>query len=303
MATVFEVYCAHPDREYALQAARNSFDLVDRLELELSRFIASSDISAINRLSAGQSVRVSFQTMACLQIARTVCEQTSGAFDISIGTGFESLELRPADFTVVAHSDGVRLDLGGIGKGYAVDRIADLLEEWEIDQALIHAGFSSVLALEPPPLHSGWPLTLSRPDVSGGGILARIPARRQAFSGSGIRKGDHILDPAGGKPVRLRTAAWVAGPCDALADFRRDIRTSDGEIMSPEAAKSPAAVADALSTAFMILPISRIKEFCREHRGLEAWILEGKPNDPGVRPKLLHFPRHSRRQPGKMAKR
>ena len=88
---------------------------------------------------------------------------TGGAFDISIGTGLPSLELDADDFLVRATTDGVQVDLGGIGKGYAVDLMAELLEEWGLQRALVHGGFSSVLALEPPAGRDGWPLTLSDP--------------------------------------------------------------------------------------------------------------------------------------------
>ena len=81
-------------REYASQAAQAAFDLVDRLEAELSRFISNSDIGRINHLAPGDETRVSpLTTMECLVIARHMFELTGGAFDVSIGTGLPSLEL------------------------------------------------------------------------------------------------------------------------------------------------------------------------------------------------------------------
>ena len=168
MNTVFEVFCAHDDPGYAGQAAQAGFELVDRLEQEMSRFIANSDIARINALGAGRATRVSPWTMECLDIAWRMHALTAGAFDISIGSGLERLELRDG-FEVRAREEGARLDLGGIGKGYAVDRVAELLGEWEVPRALIHGGFSSVLALDPPPGRDGWPLTLT---VPGPGELA-----------------------------------------------------------------------------------------------------------------------------------
>ena len=87
MHTVFEVYAAHPDGQYAAQAAQAAFDLVDQLERMLSRFVANSDITRINHLAAGASTRVAVTTLECLVIARHVFELTGGAFDVSIGTG------------------------------------------------------------------------------------------------------------------------------------------------------------------------------------------------------------------------
>ena len=246
MATEFEIFCVHADGEYAQQACWAAFDLLDRLENELSRFIPNSDISRINHLAAGEQTRVSRWTMECLEIARQAYGDTAGAFDISLGTGFDRLQLAPRDCLVHATTGGVRLDLGGIGKGYAVDRMAEVLREWDIHQALIHGGGSSVLAMDAPAGLDGWPLTMGDRSVQ---------ARRRAYSASGIRtQGDHIVDPRTGQPAGLRVAAWVSAELDG----------------SP----SPSAVAEAYSTAFMILPAAQVEEICARHAGLEAWLLE-----------------------------
>jgi thiamine biosynthesis lipoprotein len=281
MATVFEVICTHDDGGYAGQAAQAAFDVVDRLELEQSRFIANSDVSRINILAAGQSTRVSPETMECLEIARRMYVLTGRAFDISIGTGLERLELVPDEFVVRAQDDGVRLDLGGIGKGYAVDRMAEVLDEWEIHRALIHGGFSSVLALDPPPGREGWPLTLTVPGPGDDGTRIRVSARQKAFSASGTQKGVHIRDPRSGRPVHDR-AAWAAlsWPGGAEADANGEWR---------DAARSPAAVAEALSTAFMILPVEDIAGLCRTCPGLEAWLLREPPGDGKPAAALVHL--------------
>ena len=163
MATVFEVHAVHPDESYAAQAAQAAFDLVDRLERELSRFLTNSDIARINNLAAGERTRVSPSTLECLVIARHMFDLTGGAFDVSIGTGLPSLELDPDEVTVAATRGGVRVDLGGVGKGYAVDRMAELIEEWGVGVALVHGGFSSVLALEPPARPAGLAADAERP--------------------------------------------------------------------------------------------------------------------------------------------
>src|SRR5512132_3897200 len=148
MATVYEVYAEHSDRTYAAQAAQAAFDLVDRLERELSRFLPNSDITRINHLAAGERTRVAPSTLECLVIARHMFDLTGGAFDVSIGTGMPSLEFDTEESLVRATADGVRVDLGGIGKGYAVDLMAELLEDWGLTAVLVHGGFSSLLALE-----------------------------------------------------------------------------------------------------------------------------------------------------------
>jgi FAD:protein FMN transferase len=264
MATVFEVFTPHPDRRYAAQAAQAAFDVVDTLERELSRFIPNSDIARINNLSAGQETGVSPATLECLTIARHVFDLTAGAFDVSLGTGLPALELHE-DIRVRAAKDGVQLDLGAIGKGYAVDCMAEVLEEWELGPALVHGGFSSVLALEPPRDHTGWPLTMSDP-MEPSRVLWRLAVRQTALGASGLRKGDHIRDPRSGEPVRGRIAAWAAVQRPPRAD------TADARDTPRLAA---AAVADALTTAFMLMGHDEIQALCERNPGLEAWVLPG----------------------------
>ena len=98
--------------------------------------------------------------------------------------------------------------------------------------------------------------------------LARVSARRRAFSASGVRKGDHILDPRTGLAIRGRAGAWVA------------VAREDGA--------SAAAVADALSTAFMIQPVDEIDALCRQSPGLEVWLVR-EPTGAGDGPDLVHL--------------
>jgi thiamine biosynthesis lipoprotein len=280
MTTVFEVHAAHPDQRYAAQAAQAAFDLTDRLERELSRFLPNSDISRINKLAAGATIQVGPAAMECLVIARHMFDLTGGAFDVSIGTGLPSLHLDPDACLVRATTGSVRIDLGGIGKGYAVDLMAELLEEWGLDTALVHGGFSSVLALEAPPGLDGWPLTLSDPNDPTR-VLARLSVRQTALGASGRRKGDHIVEPRTGAPARGRRAAWIAVPRPQTAGS--EPRT----VGSPRIA--PATVADALTTAFLLLGPEAIDTLCERSPGVEAWVLQ-EPNSGGGRAaSLLHF--------------
>jgi thiamine biosynthesis lipoprotein len=270
MATVYEVYAVHDDARYVSQAAQACFDLVDRLERDLSRFLPNSDVTRINHLGAGQATRVAASTLECLTIARHMFELTGGAFDVSLGTGLPSLELDVEHSIVAASADGVRIDLGGIGKGYAVDVMADALEEWDLPCSLVHGGFSSVLALEAPAERGGWPLTLSDP-LEPSRVFERLTVRQTALGASGVRKRDHIVDPASGVPVRARQAAWVTLP-----------RPREGTPeQTPRLRPRATAVADALTTACMLLEPADIETLCRRNAGLEAWILEGD--------ELVHF--------------
>jgi thiamine biosynthesis lipoprotein len=285
MATVYEVFAIHADHRYAAQAAQATFDLVDRLERELSRFLPNSDTARINHLEAGERTRVTPTTMECLAIARHMFDLTGGAFDVSIGTGLPSLELDPDESVVHATTTGVRVDLGGIGKGYAVDLMAELLEEWGVDAALVHGGFSSVLALDAPPDRDGWPLTLSDPGRASREPI-RMSVRQTALGASGVRKGDHIVDPRTGAPVRRRLGAWATVP-------RPRVPAADA-VTRPQPRAAAGAVADALATAFMVLSAEQIETLCGRGDGLEAWIVEDATPASGLEPGLRHFGERSR---------
>jgi thiamine biosynthesis lipoprotein len=281
MATVFEVLCVHPDARYAGQAAHAAFEEVHRLEQELSRFRPNSDVSRVSALAAGETTRVSPSTMECLALARVLFELTAGAFDVSLGTGLDGLDLDPESLTVHVRRGGVRLDLGGIGKGYAVDRMAEILDEWGIDAALLHGGFSSVLALEPPPGSAGWALTLSAPGAKDAPVLERLSVRHRSLSASGTRKADHIVDPRSGEPVRDR-AVWVSVPSPPQRGKERP--PAEGW---PDLERSPSAVAEGLSTAFMVLGRADVATLCERAPGIEAWLFGEAP--AGGPPVLLHL--------------
>lgn len=281
MATVFEVFTGHPDGGYAAQAAQAAFDIVDRLEQHLSRFVPNSDIARINDLAAGESTTISPSTFECLTIARHMYDLTGGAFDVSVGTGFPKLHLDEGSCAVRAVEGGARLDLGGIGKGYAVDLMAEALEEWGISSALVHGGFSSLLALEPPAGRDGWPITLSTPGAPSS-VLARLSVSRTAVGASGSAKGGHIADPRTGETVRSRVAAWAAVP-------RPRPVTSRPPAGHWEPRTAAAAVTDALTTAFMVLRPDEIEALCRSNPGLQAWVLPAPDGETSPRERLLRF--------------
>lgn len=234
MATTYTLSLVEADAAYARQAAGAAFEELDLLERRLSRFIESSDISRVNRLAAGRSTVVALETYECLEIALEMNRRTSGAFDVtyaSAGRGpNERLVLDAADRTVLAACEGVVVDLGGIGKGFALDRMAALLREWDISTALLWSSTSTVLAFGP----RSWPVEFGAADDR-----RRVELREGAFSGSGTAvRGLHIIDPRTGRPARRRTRAWATAPT--------------------------AAMADALSTALIVMSEEEVDRYCRQ---------------------------------------
>ena len=281
MATTFEIVIAGHEQEYARQASAAAFRLLAELEMELSRFEGGSDVWQINALDANRAVAVGDATLDCLQLARKVADETGGAFDVTAGALMERIRdeegrpLNPSedeltealksvgmDLLVVdaelravgVLADGVCVDLGGVGKGYALDRMAAILADWDVDTAFLHGGTSTVLAVGPADPEDAWRLAVREPDA--GEATESIYLRSRSFSGSGTAKqGMHVVDP--------RTGALVGGKANAWASA------------------DSAALSDALSTAFMVLSPDEIEAYCTAHNHVGAMLLieqEGTQN-------------------------
>jgi len=262
MNTRFEVYLAEADATYARQVANVLFREVDRLEGLLSRFDPSSDVAQISRLGAGESMRVGLEVFECLQLAAKVHAETDGAFDVTVGglmncvrdntataadretarglVGMSRLTFDPQQFTIGVTAP-VEIDLGAIGKGYALDKCAELLAEWGIKEALLNSGTSTVLAIG----ERAWPV-----GIGGDWVPRRLELHHgEALSGSGTEvKGQHILDARTGAPATHHLAAWALAPSAALSD--------------------------ALSTAFYVMTTDEVKKYCAAQPGISALVVE-----------------------------
>src|SRR5688500_15577235 len=148
MATYFEIVVAGQEQDYARQAAAAAFRELDRLENTLSRYIESSDISRANRLGRGETTAIEHDTLECLLIAADVSILTRRAFDpayasvrpADLAPDIPPFTLDPQTHTLTSVADRLHLDLGAVGKGFALDRMADILREWEIQAACLNAG-------------------------------------------------------------------------------------------------------------------------------------------------------------------
>ena len=233
MATQFQVRIAGGQKTYAAQAAQAAFALADDLESHLSRFRANSDISRIARLAPDERMRLSEPVFACLESAKKMEQATHGAFSVTA----DALKTQPVppqwtllreQFSIRNDGGKLEFDLGAIGKGFALDRMAELLREWDCPAFLLVAGGSSILAGDAPPGTPGWSCGLGENNSA-----QRYWLKIISLSGSGLAvKGKHILDPRTGQPASRQNRAW------ALTDI--------------------AAESDALSTAAMVLSETEI---------------------------------------------
>jgi thiamine biosynthesis lipoprotein len=275
-------------RQYAHgpQAAVEALDLVDRLEEQMSVFRQTSEVAKINRSAAEAPVPVEPRLFELLQLAVRLHAETEGAFDITAGplwrvwgfarrqgtiptdeqleealarVGTQRMQLDPQRQTIRFRQPGVELNLGSIGKGYALDRCAELLQGAGVNDFLIHGGLSSVLARGsagqtyqnlPGGEPAGWIVSVPHPWARGRAVaeirlrdrtLATSGTRKQFFRHRGRRYG-HILDPRTGRPAEGIYSATVIS--------------------------ADAATADALSTAFYVMGVEKAMEFCKKRPGL-----------------------------------
>jgi thiamine biosynthesis lipoprotein len=219
MATQFQVRLAGQEKTYAAQATQAAFALTDELESRLSRFRANSEISQIAHLAVGEKLRLSEPVYACLELARKMEFATRGAFSVT-AAALKTQPTKPLwaliekEFSIRCDSGRLEFDLGAIGKGFALDRMAEVLREWDCPAFLLVAGGSSILAGDAPPETAGWSCGLGDDHSP-----QRYWLKNISLSGSGLAvKGKHILDPHTGLPSSRRNRAWALAAAAAESD-------------------------------------------------------------------------------------
>ncbi len=286
MHTVFELMVATDDGQLAQSAAYTVFQKVDKLEELFSRFLDVSEVAMISRLKPGETFRMAPETLECLMTATEVCAATHGAFDVTVGPVMDALRevkhrwqgLTPQERESALAACGMNrliidrqnllvavkpdrlgrptpleLDFGGLAKGYALDVACEMLEQdWDFTDFLMHGGTSTVVARgsmgDGPP---GWPVGVGGDWRERAG-LDSVRLSAGALSGSGFEvKGAHVVDVRHGSAASRHAAAWSYAPS--------------------------AAVADALSTAFLGLEWREIEAACAALPGSGALVARGQP--------------------------
>lgn len=243
MSTWWEIRIAAQEPAYAAQAAQAAFAITDQLERLLSRFRADSEIAMIGALQKGDRLRLSEPVFECLRLAQEIEGSTFGAFNVGILRPEGKLpcwRLHQQSFEFEALSAPCMLDLGAIGKGFALDRMAMELGDWGVESFLLLGSTSSILAGEAPPGDEGWPVRI--------GTSQRMLRHRAVGTSGAAMRGQHILDPATGAPSCRYERTW--------------------------ALSKSAARADAYSTAWMNMSWEQIAQLCMSRPDLEALVLD-----------------------------
>lgn len=249
MGTEVSVRLWHEDAETAERAADAAFAEIDRIERMMSTYREDSLISEVNRHAAGRAVPAGEELYGLVETALRISRLTDGAFDItydSVGRHYDFREgtrpdastieeelalldyrlvtLVPGERAIRFGREGVRINLGGIAKGYAVERAARVLAAAGVGHAIVTAGGDSRLLGD----RGGEPWVVGvRDPRAEQGVAVRLPLVDEAISTSGdyeryfeedgVRY-HHILSPATGEPARGVYSATVVGPDGVLTD-------------------------------------------------------------------------------------
>lgn len=258
MNTWFEISIAGQEEAYARKAATEAFTEIDRLENLLSRFREGSDIDILNKKGAKEPVRVTEETWNCFLMALDIEILTGGRFSVAFEYFMTAahdgekpevaswLEMDAGQKTIFFKQTDVVVDLGGIGKGYALDLVADHLTEWDIGSLMIHSGTSSVVARGNRDESGGWPISVGADEFP-----REVPLKDQSLSGSSLAVQDsHILDIDDKAVLDSERRAWAWAPSGMLSD--------------------------ALSTSFMLMEPQEIEALCQQVSGVGALVIDRK---------------------------
>jgi thiamine biosynthesis lipoprotein len=245
MGTTFSIALHGRDRDLMEAAVRAAFDEVRRLDGLLSSYRTDSEWSLVNRRAAHHPVAVSPELFRLISVCLEQSQRTDGAFDITVGplkrawgfyrgtgtvptaealaaarrhVGHQFVQLDAAGQTVRFDHSGVELDPGGVGKGYAVDRVVDILRRHGCDTALVAGSKSSLYGLGFPCAEErGWRADICDPERPGT-CAARVFLIDAALSTSGTgeqchwsdgKRYSHIVDPRTGWPLQIAAQASV----------------------------------------------------------------------------------------------
>jgi len=247
MGTAFSIVAYGEDRGKLQSVVSEGLEEARRLDELLSNYKPASEWSMVNREAAEGPVHVSSELFQLLAACVEYSKESEGTFDISVGPlmkvwgfykgtghlphraevwsalnliGYQNIQLDAAHQTVRFAKRGVELDPGGIGKGYAVDRIAQILKDNRIQHALVSGGGSSIYAIGAPPGEKGWKIDIKNPKNPEESVDS-VYLKDESMSTSGNyekffyaegKMYSHIMDPRTGYPSQGMLSTSVIAP-------------------------------------------------------------------------------------------
>jgi thiamine biosynthesis lipoprotein len=252
MGTMFQIIVYAADEATAAKAVKAAFARIADLDGSMSDYRDSSELMRLCAKAGGDPVKVSDDLFFVLSRARKVSELSDGAFDVTVGpivrlwrlarrtrklpdaedltkaralVGYKMMKLDPKAKTVQLEKRGMRLDLGGIAKGFAADEALKVLKKHGIDRALVAAG-GDIAVSRPPPETDGWKVEIA-PLKPGGNSPGALLLKDAAVSTSGDaeqyveidgKRYSHIVDPRTGIGLIGRMSVTVVAPNGTTSD-------------------------------------------------------------------------------------
>jgi thiamine biosynthesis lipoprotein len=263
MGSAFSIVAYGADAGALSGAVEAALDEVDRIDRLMSHYRPESPLSRLNREAAQGPVRVEPELFTFLAECLRYSRESEGAFDVTVGplmkawgffrgegrlprdeevaevrarVGYRHVVLDAARGTVRFDRPGVELDLGGIGKGYAVDRAAAVLRARGVAAALVSAGGSTTYGLGAPPGERGWAVSVADPAHTSRTALTLVLRDRalsvsgsyeKSFEVGGVRY-SHIMDPRSGRPVQGMLSVAVLAPTGTEGDALDNVLFVEG---------------------------------------------------------------------------
>lgn len=252
MGTQFRIVLYSESNTLAQEAAWAAFDTLDALNACLSDYDSNSELSALSKLDSGTIVPVSQSLWEVVRRGQLLAAHSDGAFDLTIGplsklwrrafrqqefpgftpiekaksrVGYASLEVLPGQ-RFKLHKSNIKLDAGGIAKGFAVDAMTEVLLSAGIRSSLVDGG-GDIRVTEPPPNTVGWTIEVQQADSTGRRqtVSLKLANRSVATSGDQYRylnwegnRYSHIIDPRNGLGVQHGAQVTVICPDCTTAD-------------------------------------------------------------------------------------
>jgi thiamine biosynthesis lipoprotein len=253
MGTTVETTARSTDINYCKKALLAEYTEMQRIENLLSCEKDSSEISEINRAAGLHPVRVSYETLQMLKRSKAYCKKYNGVFDVTIGplsdlwgfsedkeivlppdttikrltklVNYDEMIINEKDTTVYLKKEGMAIDLGGIAKGYAIDRGAAVLTNMGIANFILNAG-GDIYVSGTKDKETLWKVGIKHPRKTND-LVAEFDLKDYAVATSGdyerfkIINGvryHHILNPATGYPGRLSESSTILAPTAEEAD-------------------------------------------------------------------------------------
>jgi len=271
MGTIFEIAAYDAVSEHAAASIDKAFQEVVRIDDVLSNYKPESALSHLNQSAHFHTEKVPLDLYLFVEQSLQFSKLSGGKFDLTVGplvnlwkaalsgdsmpsraqqeqaracVGYEKIELTPPD-EITFHSSCLQLDPGSIGKGYAVDRAAEMLRSQGIRDALINAGGSTMLAMGSPPGQTAWRVQLRDPSHQ---VLPYVLLKDQSISTSeqtprsllGSDSAGHIVNPDTGQPVDSQFAVSVVASTGAVSDgFSTTLLLLGPEQGKPLVARTP----------------------------------------------------------------